>query len=270
MLRWAGSFSSEWSALGASGGSRGVCSRIAAASAIGSIFIARGSTSAVLAVPWAITGVIGMAGGLSGLTPKNRERPEVLIATGAFAFQVIAALMLVAWRGHFNPFGLDDTAIGLGAAYLQFVGFGSNVLASEIAASTPAPEQVEALREAVGVGAATLLIAIGLVAWVPIAFAGALSLVVTCARLAVESSRRLARASRSWSTALSRVSVVGVSSAALIGILYGVEGPLGRAWLTAQQALRISATIACLGFVVPGLLAWFIRAVQGSGGSGSV
>jgi hypothetical protein len=218
---------------------------IAAASVIGSMFIARGPKSAVLAIPWAICCAIGMAGYLAHPTPTSR-------ATGAFAFQTMAALMLVAWRGRLNPLGLDDTVIGSSAAYLQFVAFGSSVLASEIGA----------VREAAGIAGATLLLAIGAVAWIPLATVGAVLLVIASTRVAVDSAERVGGASP-WSTVLIRTSLVGVASAALLGLIYGVEGPLGLAWLTAQQALRICATTAGLGFIVPGLLAWFILCVQG-------
>jgi hypothetical protein len=225
---------------------------IAAASVIGSMFIARGPKSAVLAIPWAICCAIGMAGYLAHETPTSRHRPEVSIATGAFAFQTMAALVLVAWRGRLAPFGLDDTVIGSGAAYLQFVAFGSSVLASEM----------RAVREAAGIAGATLLLSIGAVSWIPLATVGAALLVVASTRVAVDSAKRVGGSS-SWSKVLIWTSLVGAAGAALLGLIYAAQGPLGLAWLTAQRALHISATTAGLGFVVPALLASFVFCVQG-------
>lgn len=219
----------------------------AAALAVASFLLPRGTAAGLVALPWAgLTGLVALAA-LLRLRRAFRAGMADLLETLGLMPVAVGGAMLVAARAGIDAGGFPPVIVLLTAVHFHFTMFATPLLAARAARTRPWVLAAGALLLA-----ATPLLAIGFMASPRLQVGAALAVSVATAAIGLGQ----------WGTAGGRAArlLLGISSAAVLAgmALAGVYA-LGEffriGWLSIPEMARTHGILNAFGFVLCGLLA---------------
>ena len=246
---------------------------LAAALAVGSLFVAAGGTAFLLALPWLFLTLLVAGFGLWRLLPRGARPAEELLLEAGALYLPVGGFWFVASRASANPLGFDDVIVALTAIHFHYAGFVLPVLlglTGRALVQRHAPSRLFA-PAAYAVVVSPGLIGLG-IAFSPFVELVAVALlavsVVTVALLAL---LRVVPALDRPAGALVGISFVSIVAVVTLGFAYAYTSygfthvaEAERGLLDIPTMVRTHGTLAALGFGVAGAAGWWLASRGGA------
>ena len=240
----------------------------AAMCAVGACWFGPGTTSGLLALPWAaVAGLVALSG-VAGL--RSSKSVVAFVSNLARIDLGIAGGWLLVSRLGVRPIGLQEPIILLTAIHFHYAGFGTALIAAAGIQFAERYKVERRLWHIAGLAIALLPFAVALgfvfspLLKVVAAVVFAACVTVLALLLWRQSAHLLLQSARAFVRAACLFIFAGMALAAV----YAVGNYLGREWLTVPRMASTHGWMNGMGFVMPGLLGWLAELNHRSRSSG--
>jgi len=229
--------------------------RVGAVAVIVSLTLPRGELAAAVAalylLPALMVGAASVIHAIGGLRDGATWQAPTLARIAAGGFLAVGALFYLLHRQGIAVGGFPDHIVQLTAIHFHFTGFGLMLMAGSLAPRAGA------------MGTASVLLLLGGMVVTPIGFIGspalqAIGAILVAAALLIVAAGTLGVV-RSLQTGSKRLLVVSCASALLaagMAALYATGEALGSPPFSVEAMARVHGTVAAIGVVFCGLVAW--------------